>query len=68
MKVLEVDEAAGKISLSIRALQEAPVATRKDDRPRKSLQARVDESDAEGFNSLKDKFKTGSKSHGSIKK
>ena len=30
VKVLEVDEAAGKISLSIRALQEAPVATRKD--------------------------------------
>jgi len=56
VKVLEVDEAAGKISLSIRALQEAPVATRKDDHPRKSLQARVDESDAEGFNSLKDKL------------
>lgn len=56
VKVLEVDEAAGKISLSIRALQEAPVATRKEDQPRKSLQARVDESDAEGFNSLKDKL------------
>ena len=56
VKVLEVDEAAGKISLSIRALQEAPVITRKDDHPRKSLQARVDESDAEGFNSLKDKL------------
>jgi general stress protein 13 len=56
VKVLEVDEAAGKISLSIRALLEAPAVTRKDDRPRKSLQARVDESDAEGFNSLKDKL------------
>jgi len=56
VKVLEVDEAAGKISLSIRALQEAPVVTRKEDQPRKSLQARVDESDAEGFNSLKDKL------------
>lgn len=56
VKVLEVDEGAGKISLSIRALQEAPAATRKEDRPRKSLQARVDESDAEGFNSLKDKL------------
>ena len=56
VKVLEVDEAAGKISLSIRALQDAPVVTRKEDRPRKSLQARVDESDAEGFNSLKDKL------------
>ncbi len=56
VKVLEVDEAAGKISLSIRALHEAPVVTRKEDQPRKSLQARVDESDAEGFNSLKDKL------------
>ena len=37
-------------------LQEAPAATRKDDRPRKSLQARVNERDAEGFNSLKDKL------------
>lgn len=52
VRVLEVDEGAGKISLSIRALLEAP-----PDRPRKSLQARVKEHDAEGFNSLKDKLK-----------
>ncbi|POZ55210.1 General stress protein 13 [Lysinibacillus sphaericus] len=57
VKVLEIDEAAEKISLSIRALQERPAATRKKDAPpRKSLQDRVDESDANGFNSLKDKL------------
>ncbi|AOV07014.1 S1 domain-containing post-transcriptional regulator GSP13 [Sporosarcina ureilytica] len=53
VKVLEVDEEAGKISLSMRALQEAPD---KNDNPRKSLQARVNERDAEGFNSLKEKL------------
>ncbi|MDS9472805.1 S1 domain-containing post-transcriptional regulator GSP13 [Sporosarcina pasteurii] len=55
VKVLEVDEEAGKISLSIRALQEAP--EKRNDNPRKSLQARVNERDAEGFNSLKEKLK-----------
>ena len=57
VKVLEIDEAAEKISLSIRALQERPAAVRKKDAPpRKTLQDRVDESDANGFNSLKDKL------------
>lgn len=56
VKVLEVDEEAGKISLSIRALLEAPPSTKRDDNPRKSLQARVNERDADGFNSLKDKL------------
>jgi len=57
VKVLEIDEAAEKISLSIRALQERPAALRKKDAPpRKTLQDRVDESDANGFNSLKDKL------------
>lgn len=56
VKVLEVDEEAGKISLSIRALQEAPPSTKRDDNPRKTLQARVNERDADGFNSLKDKL------------
>jgi len=56
VKVLEIDEAAGKISLSIRALQERPPVMRKEEKPKKSLQARVDEHDAEGFNSLKDKL------------
>ncbi|MGE7915153.1 S1 domain-containing post-transcriptional regulator GSP13 [Lysinibacillus xylanilyticus] len=57
VKILEIDEEAEKISLSIRALQERPAALRKKDAPpRKSLQDRVDESDANGFNSLKDKL------------
>jgi general stress protein 13 len=56
VKVLEVDDGAGKISLSIRALQEAPPTPKKDDKPRKTLQAKVDERDSEGFNSLKDKL------------
>lgn len=56
MKILEVNDEAGKISLSIRALQEEPPAIRKDNRPRKSLQDRVNERDADGFNSLKDKL------------
>lgn len=55
VKVLEVDETAHKISLSIRALTEEP-ERRKDERSRKSLQDRVDERDKEGFNSLKDKL------------
>lgn len=57
VKVLEVDHDAGKISLSIRALQEAPNNHNKTGRPRKSLQDKVKEHDAEGFNSLKDKLK-----------
>ncbi|GAB0171247.1 S1 domain-containing post-transcriptional regulator GSP13 [Lysinibacillus sp. CTST325] len=57
VKILEIDEDAEKISLSIRALQERPTTLRKKDvLPRKSLQDRVDESDANGFNSLKDKL------------
>lgn len=57
VKVLEVDQAAGKISLSIRALQEPPSNFQKPERPRKSLQDKVKEHDSEGFNSLKDKLK-----------
>jgi len=56
VKVLEVDEKAGKISLSIRALFDVPTDVHKDMNPRKTLQAKVDERDAEGFNSLKDKL------------
>ncbi|MFF3103083.1 S1 domain-containing post-transcriptional regulator GSP13 [Viridibacillus arvi] len=56
VKVLEIDENASKISLSIRALQERPPMKRKENTPRKSLQARVDEKDAVGFNSLKEKL------------
>ncbi|MFD1205458.1 MULTISPECIES: S1 domain-containing post-transcriptional regulator GSP13 [Sporosarcina] len=57
VKVLDVNEAAGKISLSMKALLEEPEAYQKVNRPRKSLQDRVNEHDAEGFNSLKDKLK-----------
>ncbi|WP_341300184.1 S1 domain-containing post-transcriptional regulator GSP13 [Lysinibacillus sp. FSL H8-0500] len=57
VKILEIDEEAEKISLSMRALQDRPTTVRKKDiPPRKSLQDRVDESDANGFNSLKDKL------------
>lgn len=56
VKVLEVNEEADKISLSIRALQEKPVTDRRDNRPRESLQERVKERDSDGFNSLKEKL------------
>lgn len=58
VKILEVDEGFRKISLSIRELKEAPFAHRKKETtPRKSLQDRVDEVDADGFKLLKDKLK-----------
>ncbi|MEK3975980.1 S1 domain-containing post-transcriptional regulator GSP13 [Psychrobacillus sp. FSL K6-1267] len=56
VKILEIDEEASKISLSIRELQEKPTSSKRDDKPRKSLQARVDEHDQEGFNTLKEKL------------
>ncbi|MER2262004.1 MAG: S1 domain-containing post-transcriptional regulator GSP13 [Psychrobacillus sp.] len=56
VKILDVDGEAGKISLSIRELQEKPTSPKRDDKPRKSLQARVDEHDEEGFNTLKEKL------------
>lgn len=56
VKVLEVDEKSKKISLSIRALQEQPVAAQKTEKPKQSLQSHVNESDSEGFNSLKEKM------------
>lgn len=56
VKILEIDDEAGKISLSMRVLQEKPVLPKRDERPRKSLQDRVDEHDDEGFNTLKEKL------------
>lgn len=56
VKILEIDDETGKISLSIRELQEKPLITKRDDKPRKSLQARIDEHDEEGFNVLKEKL------------
>ena len=56
VKVLDVDDKSKKISLSIRALQEQPPAAQKSEKPRQSLQSHVNESDSEGFNTLKDKM------------
>ena len=56
VKILDIDGETGKISLSIRELQEKPTTPKRDDKPRKSLQARVDEHDEEGFNTLKEKL------------
>ncbi|RHW36835.1 general stress protein 13 [Lysinibacillus yapensis] len=55
VKILDIDDQSEKISLSTRALQEAPPQKKKE-QTRKSLQDRVDESDANGFKSLKDKL------------
>ena len=55
VKILDVDENNEKISLSTRALQVAPIQKKKE-QPRKTLQDRVDENDANGFKSLRDKL------------
>jgi len=55
VQVLEVEDPNKKISLSIRALREKP-QRKKELSPRKSLQNRVNEQDAVGFNSLKEKL------------
>ena len=57
VKVLEVDPDQKKISLSIRELQEVPFHRKRDMHPRRSLQDRVDEVDADGFLILKKKLK-----------
>ncbi|WP_066067944.1 S1 domain-containing post-transcriptional regulator GSP13 [Neobacillus soli] len=61
VKVLSVDEGAGKIGLSIRATEEAPVqqaAAAKAKKPRKRQAATIiPEADGQqGFNTLKDKL------------
>jgi general stress protein 13 len=61
VKVLSIDEAAGKIGLSIRATQEAPEQTEapKARKPRKRQAAAVaykQEEAPQGFNTLKDKL------------
>jgi general stress protein 13 len=56
VKVLEVDDEAKKISLSIRVLHEVPHPKKREQLPRKSLQDRVDEADANGFQVLKSKL------------
>ncbi len=60
VKVLSVDEAAGKISLSIRATEEAPApqpkAAAKKPRRQGSVKPSAEESTPAGFNTLKDKL------------
>lgn len=54
VKILEIDEDTEKISLSTRALMETPPQKQKENR--KSLQDRLDENDANGFKSLREKL------------
>jgi len=60
VKVLSVDEGAGKIGLSIRATEEAPVQQQaaKPKKPRKRVAAAIipDAEGQQGFNTLKDKL------------
>lgn len=56
VKVLEVDDQQKKISLSIRVLQQTPSPRRRELTPRKTLQQRVDEDDADGFKMLQSKL------------
>ncbi|GAA0431004.1 MAG: S1 domain-containing post-transcriptional regulator GSP13 [Bacillota bacterium] len=52
VKVLQVDEEKNKVSLSIRATEEAP---KKQAKPQK-VQAKHTDNDSAGFNTLKDKL------------
>ncbi|NHM32563.1 S1 domain-containing post-transcriptional regulator GSP13 [Neobacillus terrae] len=59
VKVLSVDEAAGKIGLSIRATEEAPAQpAAKKQKPRKRQAAAIVQEDdgQQGFNTLKEKL------------
>ncbi|CAM3776384.1 S1 domain-containing post-transcriptional regulator GSP13 [Mesobacillus zeae] len=56
VKVLSIDEAAGKIGLSIRATEEAPEQAVKAKKPRKRPAQIIQDNDASGFNTLKDKL------------
>ncbi|MEK5104123.1 S1 domain-containing post-transcriptional regulator GSP13 [Cytobacillus sp. FSL M8-0252] len=60
VKVLSIDENAGKIGLSIRATQEAPAPTVKEKKPRKRpnnpVAQKVEDNGSQGFNTLKDKL------------
>lgn len=58
VKVLSIDEEAGKIGLSIRATEEAPAVEAKAKKPRKRQAApiKVENDTAQGFNTLKDKL------------
>lgn len=64
VKILDVDEEQKKISLSIRVLQETPVSKKREVPPRKTLQERVNEDDADGFKILQEKLKSWIKQQG----
>ncbi|MEK3887703.1 S1 domain-containing post-transcriptional regulator GSP13 [Bacillus sp. FSL K6-3431] len=55
VKVLSVDEAKGKISLSIRATEEAP-KQEETKKPRRQPVVKTEATSNEGFNTLKDKL------------
>ncbi|MBO1510791.1 MULTISPECIES: S1 domain-containing post-transcriptional regulator GSP13 [Metabacillus] len=60
VKVLSVDENSGKISLSIRATQEAPVEEKREAAPKKPKKrqatVKTETETPQGFNTLKDKL------------
>ncbi|MBU8880743.1 general stress protein 13 [Bacillus sp. FJAT-29790] len=60
VKVLSIDEKAGKIGLSIRATEEAPAAAAeakvKKPRKRQAAPIKMEDDSAQGFNTLKDKL------------
>ncbi|XQY91213.1 S1 domain-containing post-transcriptional regulator GSP13 [Metabacillus sp. HB246100] len=60
VKVLSIDEKSGKISLSIRATQEAPAEEKKESAPRKPKKrqatVKTETETPQGFNTLKDKL------------
>ncbi|HLU22364.1 S1 domain-containing post-transcriptional regulator GSP13 [Lederbergia graminis] len=56
VKVLTVDEENGKISLSIRATEEAPKQQEAAKKPRRQTAVKLEEVNNEGFNTLKDKL------------
>ena len=64
VKILDVDEEQKKISLSIRVLQESPVSKKREVAPRKTLQERVNEADADGFKVLQQKLQSWIKQQG----
>lgn len=57
VKVIQVDEEKGKISLSIKATEEEP-ARQQPNKPRRqgTVKATAPETEGEGFNTLKDKL------------
>ena len=64
VKILDVDEEQKKISLSIRVLQESPVSKKREVAPRKTLQERENEADADGFRVLQQKLQSWIKQQG----